>query len=49
MPSLNLIIWKPYTLDIRKGALDTVAAMGAFAGAKYDLVSQLSLALSDKE
>ena len=49
MPSLSQVIWKSDTLDIKQGALDTTAAMGAFAWANYDSVSQLSVTLTDKE
>ena len=49
IPSLNQVIWKSDTLDIKQGALDIVGAIRAFAGANYDSVSQLSLTLSDKE
>ena len=49
MSTLTQIIWKLYTPDNKKGALDTSATIGAFAGDKYDSVSQLSVILTDKE
>ena len=38
---LDHIIWKRDSYDIRQGSLDIVTAMGAFAGANFDSVSQL--------
>ena len=49
MPPLSQVLWKSDTPDIKQGALDVAAAMGAFAGANYDSVSQLSVILADKE
>ena len=49
MPALNQVIWKPDTPDIKQGELDTTTAIGAFVGANYDSVSQLSVTLTDKE
>ena len=36
------IIWKRDSSDIKQGALDTTIAMGDFAGANFDQVSQLN-------
>ena len=49
MPSLSQIISKSYIPDNKKGALDTLATIGSFAGAKYDFVSQLSVILINEE
>ena len=47
--ALNQVIWKSDSLDIKQGALDIVAAMGDFAGANYDSISQLNKDLLNKE
>ena len=49
MPAPSQIIWKLDTPDSRQGALDTKGVIGAFAGANYDSVSQLSVTLTNKE
>ena len=49
VPALGQVIWKEDTSDLPQGAVDAVAAMGVFAGANFNLVSQLSLALGEKE
>ena len=49
VPALNKFIWKSYSPDVKQGDLDTIAAMGAFARANFDSVSQLNKDLLDKE
>ena len=49
MPSLNQVIYKSNSPDIKQGALDTVVAMGDFARANYDSISQLNKDILDKE
>ena len=49
MPALGQVIWKEDTSDIQQGAMDTSTSMGVFTGANFDSVSQLSLALGEKE
>ena len=49
MPTLGQVIWKANTSDIQQGVVDTAAAMGFFDGANFDSVSQLSLALGEKQ
>ena len=39
VPTLNQVIWKLDSHDIKQGDLDIVAAMGAFVGTNFDLVS----------
>ena len=41
MHALSQVLWKSNTPYIKQGALDTIAAMGAFAGANYNSISQL--------
>ena len=48
-PALNQVIWKSDSPNIKQGALDTTVSMGDFAGANFDLVSQLNKDLLDKE
>ena len=43
------VIWKVDTSDMQQGAVEIAAAMGFFAGANFQSVSQLSLALGEKE
>ena len=45
VPALVQVIWKADTSDIQQGVVDTAATMGVFAGANFNSVSQLSLAL----
>ena len=47
--SLNRVIWKLDSLDIKQGDLDTTTFTGDFAGANFDLVSQLNKEFLDKE
>ena len=42
-------VLRTYAPSVKKGALDTAAAMGAFTGANYDSVSQLTEDLLNKE
>ena len=49
MPTLSQRIWKLDTPDSKQGELDTIADIGAFAGANYDSISKLSVTLTDKE
>ena len=49
MPTLSQVIWKLDTPDSKQGELYTTAAIGDFAGANYDSISQLSVTLIDKE
>ena len=49
MAALNQIIWKRASSDIKQEALDTAAAMEAFAEANFDSVSQLNKEFRDKE
>ena len=43
------IIWKRDSSNTKQESLDTSAAMGAFAGANFDFVSQLNNEYEDKE
>ena len=49
VPALGQVIWKADTSDIQQGAVDTTTAMGVFAVDNFNSVSQLSLALGEKE
>ena len=49
VPSLNQVFWRIDASNEEQGALDTIAAMGAFAGANYDSMSQLTKYLLSKE
>ena len=49
VPALGQVIWKANASDIQQGAMDRAAAMGVFVGANFNSVSQLSLALGEKE
>ena len=49
VPSLGQVIWNVDTSDIQQGVVDTAATMGVFAGANFQCVSQLSLALGEKQ
>ena len=49
VPTLGQVIWKEDTSDIQQGVVDTTTAMGVFIGANFNSVSQLSLALGEKE
>ena len=49
VPSLNQVIQKIDSPDIKQGSLDTTTAIGAFAGANYDSFSQLNKDLLNKE
>ena len=48
MPTLGQVILKEDTSNLPQEAVDTAAAMGVFAGANFNIVSQLSLALVKK-
>ena len=48
VPAFGEVIWKADTSDMQQGAVDTTAAMGVFAGANFQCVSQLILALGEK-
>ena len=47
--ALGQVIWKADTSDIQQEAMDTTASMGVFVGANFNSISQLSLALGEKE
>ena len=49
VPTLNQIIWKSDSPDIKQGDLDTTTTMGDFAGANFDSISELNKAFLDKE
>ena len=49
MPALGQVIWKVDTSDMQQGAVETATSMGIFAGANFQSVSQLSLALAEKQ
>ena len=49
VPALGQVIWKADTSDLPQGVVDAAAAMGVFAGANFQCVSQLSLALGVKQ
>ena len=46
---LDKIVWKNDAPNEKQGALNTTAAIGAFAGANYNLVSHLIKDLCSKE
>ena len=48
-PALDKIVWKTDAPNEKQGALNTTAAIGAFAGANYNSVSQLIKDLCNKE
>ena len=47
-PTIGELIWRADASDMQQGAVDTAASMGVFAGANFQCVSQLSLALGEK-
>ena len=47
--SLDQIICRMDSFDIRKGALDTVASMGSFVGDNFNSVFQLKKYIEEKE
>ena len=47
--TLGQVIWMEYTSNLPQEAVDAVVAMGAFVGANFNTVSQLSLAFGEKE
>ena len=49
VPSFDQIVWRTDAPNEKEGALDTTGAMGAFAGANYNSVSQLTKYLLNKE
>ena len=49
VPTLNQVIWNLDSHDIRKGDLNIVTSMGAFAGANFYSVSELNKDFQDKE
>ena len=49
MPAVGQVIWKAYTSDMQQATVEIAAAMGVFAGANFQLVSQLSSALGEKQ
>ena len=48
-PTLNQVIWKSDSHDINQGSLDIIAAMGDFARANFDSISQLNKDILVKE
>ena len=49
VPAFDQNVWITDAPNEKEGALDTTAAMGVFAGANYNLVSQLTKYLLSKE
>ena len=49
VPTIGEVIWKADASDMQQGAVDTTASMGVFTGANFQCVSQLSLALGEKQ
>ena len=49
MPAIGEVIWKADISDMEQGAVDTAASMGVYAVANFQCVSQLSLALGEKQ
>ena len=49
VPFVGQVIWKADTSDMQQKAVETTLSMGAFAGANFQSVSQLSLALGEKQ
>ena len=49
VPTLDQIVWRTDDPNEKQGALDTTAVMGAFAGASYNSVSQLTKDLLSKK
>ena len=49
LPGFDQIVWRTNSRNGNEGALDTTAAMQAFAGANYNSVSQLTKDLLSKE
>ena len=46
---LNQVVWRTNAPNEKQGALDTTVAMGSFAGANYDSMSQLTKYILSKE
>ena len=49
VPAFDQFVWRTDAPNEKQGALDTTAAMQAFAGANYNSMSQLTKDLLSKE
>ena len=47
--AIGEVIWKAYTSDMKQGVVGTEASIKVFAAANFQSVSQLSLALGEKQ
>ena len=47
--AIGELIWKENASDMQQGVVDTATAMGLFSGANFQCVSQLNVALGEKQ